>query len=291
MKIIEKKCPGCGAALKFGQNDTSVTCEYCGKSLHIQRDENKFAKLAEQNWDRAYQFVDDYGKPIAKGFAAVSIGMMIIPFFIFFAIVGIFGFAIFSFSGAGDIDFDENPIVNEWEQEQLDRYNEERKTLVKKLEQIDSVSLQTFRDASVTKLKNRDVGSGHGWAGHTSTKDKFTLVKDWTLVGSYLLVGKEKNENTLYDVYEHSFKVKSTKKTVTLYVAVSYSNIKLTDEGIVNHNYMGTFHGPDVDLITGDAFSSTNGYESVEKLYNTLLRSQSGEFTIEGTEGIYVEAK
>lgn len=38
MKLIEKKCPNCGAELKFDKDDTEVECIYCKASYEIQRD-------------------------------------------------------------------------------------------------------------------------------------------------------------------------------------------------------------------------------------------------------------
>ena len=43
MKLVEKKCPNCGAGLKFDENDTNVTCEYCNKMYYLQKDEKKIA--------------------------------------------------------------------------------------------------------------------------------------------------------------------------------------------------------------------------------------------------------
>ena len=38
MKLIEKKCPNCGANLKFDKDDKEVSCKYCNASYEIQRD-------------------------------------------------------------------------------------------------------------------------------------------------------------------------------------------------------------------------------------------------------------
>ena len=38
MKIIEKKCPNCGAGLEFNENDKSCRCEYCKRSFEIERE-------------------------------------------------------------------------------------------------------------------------------------------------------------------------------------------------------------------------------------------------------------
>ena len=38
MRIIEKKCPNCGAALEFNETDKSCKCNYCKRSFEIERD-------------------------------------------------------------------------------------------------------------------------------------------------------------------------------------------------------------------------------------------------------------
>ena len=38
MKIIEKKCPGCGADVKFDENAKKGVCEYCKKEFLIEKD-------------------------------------------------------------------------------------------------------------------------------------------------------------------------------------------------------------------------------------------------------------
>ncbi len=291
MKLIEKKCPGCGAGLKFGENDTSVTCEYCNKTLHIQRDEMKFTQLADKHIDRAYQFVDDYGKPLVQGFAAASIGMMIIPFVIFIIAVGGIGFTIFMFTNNDNNHDLDIPVINEnkndevdSEQEAQNRFNEERKKYVLKLEQIDKVSLQTFYDTSITRL-----GNYNGSAVSGGTYADFSITKKWSKVGVYLLVGKETNENELYTILSQTYKNKKNGKQTIVYAAVSYDDLKLADNGIVENDYFGAVSAPSYELVTGDAFSRVNGYTSVEKLYNQLIRSKSGKYTIEASKGLYTE--
>ena len=38
MKLVEKKCPNCGADLKFDKEDTEIRCKYCDTCYEIQRD-------------------------------------------------------------------------------------------------------------------------------------------------------------------------------------------------------------------------------------------------------------
>ena len=48
MKLIEKKCPNCGASLEFKENEKSCTCEYCNSSYEIEKEEKDTKDLSEQ---------------------------------------------------------------------------------------------------------------------------------------------------------------------------------------------------------------------------------------------------
>lgn len=288
MKFVEKKCPNCGAGLKFDDNATSVVCEYCSKTYYIQRDEKKYARLDASHKANAYKFVDEVGKPIVKAFATAHIVMSIVPIIIFVVAATGIGITIFSLARSQMNDMDNNDhgssIIEEaeknWEEERENAFQEARKKIVTKLEQIDNTSLETFHDTSKTDLKNYDGSCVHG---------DYKISKDWESVGVYLLVGKETNKNILYDVMSHTYKNKKTGKTTTLYAAVKYDELKLTVDGIVNNDYMGWTEAPSYSF-PGTSFNTAYGYESVEKLYNQLVRSQSGTYTIEASNGLYIES-
>ncbi|MBR1385657.1 MAG: hypothetical protein IJ568_02380 [Bacilli bacterium] len=38
MRLVEKKCPNCGAGISFDANATEVTCKYCNTCFEIERD-------------------------------------------------------------------------------------------------------------------------------------------------------------------------------------------------------------------------------------------------------------
>lgn len=275
MKLIEKKCPNCGAGLKFDDGATSVVCEYCNQTFYIQKDEKKFAKVDDAHLADAYKFVDEVGKPIVKVFAAAQIGMMIVPVIIFvIAFVGIL-FTIFSFTkhqtnNNGD-DIPSSSIFDKV-------YKEEQEDTIKyvtKLSDIDSVTLETFYDAAKSKLNHMD--------------NLDYEVGEWSPVGSYLLVSKDGKENKLYAVMKHTYTARKSSKKVTLYAAYLYTNLKFNDNNIIDHTFSGSEVSQDIDL-DGKTHNFAEGYESVEKLYNRVLRTQVGEYSIEATEGIYVEA-
>lgn len=278
MKFVEKKCPNCGAGLKFDDGATSVVCEYCNQTFYIQRDEKKYARVDSEHLADAYRFVDEVGKPIAEAIFRTHKVMAIVPIIVFLiAAVGI-GISIFSFSN----EIDKPGIVEKnemsWEEKVQQQYQEARKKLVTKLSQIDQTSLETFYDNAVLELDNYD--------GNNS---KYKISSDWKAYGAYLLVGKETNNNYLYVVCKHTYKHRKNGKEITLYGAVKFDSLKLTDAGIVNNDFNGWTEAPSVDL-DGDKFEWAYGYDSEAKLYNSLIRGQSGTYTIEATEGIYVES-
>ena len=278
MIFVEKKCPICGAGLKFDDGATSVVCEYCNQTFYIQRDEKKYARVDSEHLADAYRFVDEVGKPIAEAIFRTHKVMAIVPIIVFLiAAVGI-GISIFSFSKEMEKPSIIEEHENSWEEKIEQQYQEARKKMVTKLSQIDQTSLETFYDNAVLELDNYD--------GNNS---KYKISSDWKAYGAYLLVGKETNNNYLYVVCKHTYKHRKNGKEITLYGAVKFDSLKLTDAGIVNNDFDGWTEAPSVDL-DGDKFEWAYGYDSEAKLYNSLIRGQSGTYTIEATEGIYVES-
>lgn len=268
MKIVEKKCPGCGANLKFGENDTNVKCEYCGKELYIQRDEKKYEKFDDTHLADAYKFVDEFGKPIAKGIAVVQIIM-----FIIFGLIFVSAFAFFIFIATSM--FSDTNDDNIFKLMQSANNNENMVNYVKTLSDIDDVTLETFYDASKSSLFHWDN------RGYT--------VGAWSPVGSYLLVSNDGGENFLYTVMKHTYTNRKTKKTIDLYAAVKYSNLILTDNNVIEHTFKGTSISQDIDL-DDDTFNYAEGFESVEKLYNYELRNKKNNYKIYASEGLYMES-
>lgn len=41
MKLVQKKCPNCGANLEFDKDDTETTCSYCNAKFAIERENEK----------------------------------------------------------------------------------------------------------------------------------------------------------------------------------------------------------------------------------------------------------
>ena len=85
MKLIEKKCPNCGASLEFKDTDKSCKCSHCGSSFEIERDKN------------ITDLVDQFDlKPIGKAFSIFYIVESVIIFIVAAVIIGIIFFGIFN---------------------------------------------------------------------------------------------------------------------------------------------------------------------------------------------------
>jgi hypothetical protein len=274
MKFVEKKCPNCGAGLKFDDGATSVVCEYCNQTFYIQRDEKKYGRVDEAHMADAYRFVDEMGKPIAEAIFKTHKIMAIVPIVVL-AFVGI-GFTIFG--GVRNQMNNNRPGQNNNGGSYFEKFeeSEEDKTkYVTKLSDIDSVTLETFYDTAKSKLHHMDNMDYN--------------VGEWSPVGSYLLVSKDGKDNKLYAVMQHTYSTRSGKKKVTLYAAYLYTNLKFNDNNMIDHKFNGTSVTQDIDL-DGKTHNFATGYESVEKLYNRVIRPQVGQYTIEATDGLYLES-
>ena len=69
MRLIEKKCPNCGADLEFKDNDKSCKCSHCASSFEIERDESK------TDFDDQFDL-----KPLDKAFSALSFVIFLVIF-------------------------------------------------------------------------------------------------------------------------------------------------------------------------------------------------------------------
>lgn len=82
MKLIEKKCPNCGANLSFDENDKVTKCDYCKREFEIERDAQ----------DQINLVIGETGRSVLKYFFISHMVIGIISVIIFLVI---FGFVIF----------------------------------------------------------------------------------------------------------------------------------------------------------------------------------------------------
>lgn len=268
MKLIEKKCPNCGAGLKFDEDDKEVVCEYCKKSYVIERDKAEIEKNTSDNNDVDKRIVSEYYNLIQKkndGIKAIAS---------IFIVIFVFAVILF-FSGALEVSRNFNKTFSDI----VPVAPEKKDTYVTEIKQIDEKSLEIFHSESKSSL---------------SKLNEFILSdvekSEWTYVGMYLLTNKDEDArefdkiNELYDVYKKTFFGDDI--NLEVYATVRYTNLKLTDDNIVSNSYKGYVIAP-MTFVKGSSY--VQGYVSNEELYNKTIRSKSGDYNILSTDGLYVE--
>ena len=86
MKLIEKKCPNCGASLSFDENDKVTRCDYCKREFEIERDAQ----------DRINLVIGETGKSIVKYFFISHMVISIISVVIFLLVFGLIIFGVYT---------------------------------------------------------------------------------------------------------------------------------------------------------------------------------------------------
>lgn len=121
MKIVEKKCPNCGANLDFKVGERDVTCAHCRRKYAVEYDGVDFSKLSEDAVKALKDIDINLIKPFAKFFkvyAGIIFGIAIV------GIIFVFTILIFSFKSERRMHEEYQQKVQE-SQEEYDREVEE----------------------------------------------------------------------------------------------------------------------------------------------------------------------
>lgn len=256
MKLVEKKCPNCGAGLSFNKDSREVICEYCKKSYIIEKEESKDKG---KNLEDYYKLVEEFNNhPIGKASKVMTIIIYVFSF-LFFAFIFISMVLSFVEFRKGD------SFLPKIESIKKDKY-------VTDISQIDEKSLEIFHKESLNTLNAR-ITYEYGEA------------TEWNYTGMYLLVAKSGNDNILYDVFKRNVTLDG--KVYEMYGAVRYSFLKVGEDNTVLNNFTGYADLP-MTFIKGSQFIM--GYEGNESFYYKVIKSRSDQYDIKGTEGIFMES-
>ena len=283
MRLVEKKCPNCGGELKFSFEDKETTCEFCGRSFEIERDENIDGDNEEIFNAEHYALTEEQKKVAGAVLGSFAI-MQVVPIIIIaFFVIGIVLFGVFaakSHKSTGD-DHSSFIIEKEKEEDPGDIEQEVKKTAEERLKEQGYV--MTFEDLKDNHLKdihentlsilNKYVKEHSTWF---YSHDKFSFV------GMYLLTNS--SGNTLYDVCKMNFKVKG--KNIPYFTAVKYDNAKVKDGKLVL-NMSGSMLPFSMSMDSGG--HATLGYESAKDFYNKVIRGLLEKSTVYSIGGVYKE--
>ena len=242
MRLIEKKCPNCGAGLSFSENDKSCKCEYCKREFEIERDTDK-TKLVDQ-----FNLIPL--KTFASIFKIFTIGSFVSSLFITLIIFAVFGLFIFGIIKSIDSQTRKNKESNE--------IVEEKDLTNNDLELLDMKS-------KIAIMKNNDNTVDFSLKGSPKREKIYILTKD--------------EENILIPVYKATYQNFFEKEfKYTVYIPVIYENVRSKSNSIIYSLDDGIIDAPEY-YFNLEHSDYTYGYQNLEDLNNAIL-SDFKEYSI-----------
>ena len=242
MKLIEKKCPNCGASLEFSETAKSCKCDYCHRTFEIERDNNGIN-------------IDFNLNELEKPFMMMAKGVFIIP------IIGILIIATFVIIGIVAMDMGDNKN-NDFDTEE----KEEEKLLT------------SVKDMSSTEIEHLDSSTKFDIAingeGESSTKHSYS--RDEEPKREKLYVAYKKGSNKVIFIYKVVYKDFFHQDDVhTVYIPMIYENVNkaVSNAGDVKMD-APTYY------FNSDHTCYYYGYGSFEEAYNNIIAPLKDEYKI-----------
>lgn len=255
MKLIEKKCPKCGATLKFHTKDKEAKCEFCNSEFLIENNEkDDISQKDLANINLTSKIVTTF---------------TIIPFVIggIITIICIACFIFFFFSIKGQIknQFDQN------------NWNDNMNIIDDKLNSNTEVeiSITELDDSIKEKLSNYAIKEAKNWQ---ITHD-YKLQGNMESIGFYYLKNKNIQNIQIYAVIKSTYS--NGKNKITLYSAYKFSG-----KDIESISYNPSLAS---DVYKLSTYEVTYGYESLEELYDSIIRDNKSSYKIVATDNLYLK--
>ena len=244
MKLIEKKCPNCGAGLEFSENDKSCKCSYCHRSFEIERDNDNIN--------------DYYLKTIeASKFAFIPIIMVVL---IFVAVAVVMVMVISNQIKSNEDFFDNNnPIVNT--SKKVEYFSSADELSNSDLKDID-------HDAAMT-VKN--IAEGVSGPGHS-------FVSEGDESRQKVYVASKDDGNVIIAVYLMKYyNMSDNNSRFNVYIPIVYENVN-------KNQFVDKFGSPEVKApeyyFNSDKSNYVKGYSSMDEVYNNLIKPLEKDYKI-----------
>ena len=266
MKLVEKKCPNCGAPLSFKTNDNEITCNYCKKEFVIEKEDPTLEDLFDES-NYVLNYMEDIGK------TAIIAKIIFIVIFII-AFCGI-GFTIYKLASEqmnsseklnqtnpnNDTSFIDNFFSNK---------NQETKNYIQKYNEIDESTLNILKSNGKDKLEDSIA----------SHKEHFMpeITNSWEYTGSYFL--HKENNSKLYLIYKITYNIDN--QNVDYYSTAIVNKLEKKNDKVVYSNII-----VDNPMKHLKEIKSTFGYESIEKIYNNIISNQKGDYQVEKIDNVF----
>ncbi len=241
MRLIEKKCPNCGANLEFSETDKSCKCEYCKRSFEIERDNNSSNSI-EENYNLINPKVVR-NVSFAGGVMSIISIIMAILVFIFIAFVA---FNIFKGNS--------NVLKGGF--------------LYKDISELNNEAYGDFdRNAYEVIYKNDD------------NLDEFYL--DMKVKREKVYIAYKEKENKVITVYKAIYKKRlDNENRYTIYVPIVYENIKNdTFYSVVFQLDNGKVDAPEYYLNLEHS-EYTYGYQDMGTLEKELIEPLKKDYKV-----------
>ncbi|MBE6157681.1 MAG: hypothetical protein E7160_02685 [Firmicutes bacterium] len=258
MKLVEKKCPNCGAGLSFNDTDKSCKCDYCKRAFEIERDNtiDSSASINDQ-----YQLSELKGplKIVGLYFAGTYIVGAIITIIVFI-LVGVIGYNIYKHASNQLSDSNNNSIIN-------------KKSNAKYITSIDDLDNDDYEDIdSDSNIEIKRSGNGVNNAYHSYSRDGDPKREK-------VYVAYKKDDNVIIAIYKAIYKdFFHQENSYTVYVPIVYENIKKNEFGIYE------WDNPQVKApeyyFDSEHKSYTYGYNSIADAYNSVVKPLENDYKI-----------
>ena len=246
MKLIEKKCPNCGASLEFSETDKSCKCSYCHRAFEIERDENN---------------IDEYKLEAMKASNAAFVPMLIV-FFVIFAIAGgiIFGVIGGLFShNQNNFFFNSNTVNSK---------TENSNPYIENISDLTNSDFEDIDNDAVFKISSQAEGindNTHSYSidGKRKREKIYVAFKEGT--------------NKIISIYKvNYYDFFHPEDRYTIYVPMIYENIKKNDFDKFKNP---TVSAPEYYFGT-DKKAYSYGYSSLDEAYNAIVKPLEDDYKI-----------
>lgn len=240
MKLIEKKCPNCGASLEFGEKDKSCKCSYCHRSFEIEREDG-----LDSNGNISDQFnLNELKAPLktaSKAVAGAMIGSYIIWGLLFLFGLGFIGFVAFNMFGSSTYK-----DVNQFTNEDFGYFDNK---------------------AYFTINKNDD------------NLKTYTLNMNPKRQKTYVVYNKKDKSNIVYVVYKTTYEAPFNEEKCIVYVPIKYENLKKKFEQLIFQLDNGEVEAPEF-YLTSDKSEYTYGYTDVDAFEKDVIDKLEKDNTV-----------
>jgi len=262
MRLIEKKCPNCGASLEFNDSDKSCKCQYCHRAFEIERDLN-VADLADQ-----FNLSELKG---TAGTAAKVIGGVVVGHYVIAALIGLFAlgmFGVIGYNAYKHMSTVKNKTADNPIQDILEEL-EDSNTLLSDVSELSNRDFETIDFDARMEIS-------HSAKGVNDSRHSYSL--DGSATREKIYIAYKEDSNYLVVVMKGTYKdVFHQESQYTIYMPVVYQNIE-------KNNLSFTLANPKLDApeyyFGNDKTSYYYGYGSLEEAYNAVVKPLEDEYKI-----------